>query len=200
MTSPWRSNSQSSMPFMELPADKANELLHVKVVAPTMLARAVPGMVARGEGTIINVSGMLVFSGSAPTKKLPVRRAVYTGTLAHIVALSQALHEELKSQGLQVQALCPGSRRSFTNAKGSISARCPHVGGRDRQPAASRAWGGDLRPRRREDRFARRDIQCRPGGFRRAGAPARGALPHAVRQSLSFRGKFFVPAGAARFQ
>jgi uncharacterized protein len=97
------------MPFVELPADKANELLHVKVVAPTMLARAAaPGMVARGEGTIINVSGMLAFSGPALIEKLPLRRAVYTGTLAHIVALTQALHEELKSQGLRIQALCPG--------------------------------------------------------------------------------------------
>ena len=33
------------MPFAELPAGKADELLHVKAVAPTMLARAaVPGM------------------------------------------------------------------------------------------------------------------------------------------------------------
>jgi short-subunit dehydrogenase len=97
------------MPFTELPADKATELLHVKVVAPTLLAHAAaPGMVARGEGTIINVSGMLAFSGPAPIDKLPLRRAIYTGTLAHIVALSQALHEELKSQGLRVQVLCPG--------------------------------------------------------------------------------------------
>ena len=97
------------MPFTELPANKANELLHVKVVAPTMLARAAAvGMVARGEGTIINVSGMLAFSGPAPIEKLPLRRAVYTGTLAYIVALSQALHEELTSQGLRIQALCPG--------------------------------------------------------------------------------------------
>ncbi len=67
------------MPFIDLPADKASELLHVKVVAPTMLSRA-----------------------AAPG------RAVYVGTLAHLVALSQALHEELKSQGLRIQALCPG--------------------------------------------------------------------------------------------
>jgi hypothetical protein len=39
---------------------------------------------------------------------LPLRRAVYTGTLAYIVAFSQALHEEFKSHGLQIQALCPG--------------------------------------------------------------------------------------------
>jgi short-subunit dehydrogenase len=97
------------MPFAALPASKASELLHVKVVAPTMLARAaVPGMIARGKGTIINVSGMLAFSGPVPSEQLPLRRAVYTGTLAHIVALSQALHEELKGHGLRVQVLCPG--------------------------------------------------------------------------------------------
>lgn len=97
------------MPFTELPPDKAAELMHVKVAAPTMLARAAaPGMAARGEGTIVNVSGMLAFSGPAPIEKLPLRRAVYTGTLAYIVAFSQALHEESKSLGLTIQALCPG--------------------------------------------------------------------------------------------
>lgn len=97
------------MPFVELPADKAQELLHVKVIAPTMLARAAaPGMVARGKGTIVNVSGMLAFSGPASTEQLPLRRAVYTATLAHIVALSQALHAELNPDGVRVQALCPG--------------------------------------------------------------------------------------------
>ena len=39
------------MPFAELPADKARELLYVKVVAPTMIARAAaPGMVSRSAG------------------------------------------------------------------------------------------------------------------------------------------------------
>jgi hypothetical protein len=97
------------MPFVDLPAGKASELLHVKVVAPTMLARAAArGMVTRGKGTIINVSGMLAFSGPVPLEELPLRRAVYTAALAHIVALSQVLHEELKPHGLHVQALCPG--------------------------------------------------------------------------------------------
>ncbi|CAM3602577.1 Short-chain dehydrogenase [Deinococcus saxicola] len=93
------------MPFTVLPADKASELLRVKVAAPTLLARAaVPGMVARGEGTIINVAGMVAFGGPAPAQG----RAVYTGTLAHLVALSQQLHLELSPQGVQVQVLCPG--------------------------------------------------------------------------------------------
>jgi uncharacterized protein len=96
------------MPMAELPAQKARELVHVKVVAPTMLIRAaVPGMVARGEGTIINVAGMIAFSGPAPQAQLP-RRATYAGTLAHLVAMTQVLHEELKSEGLRIQVLCPG--------------------------------------------------------------------------------------------
>jgi uncharacterized protein len=96
------------MPIAELPADKASELVHVKVLAPTMLVRAaVPGMVTRGQGTIINVSGMIAFSGPAPQAQLP-RRAVYAGTLAHLVAMTQVLHEELKSEGLRIQVLCPG--------------------------------------------------------------------------------------------
>jgi short-subunit dehydrogenase len=97
------------MPFAELPADKARELVHVKVVAPAMLARAaVPGMAVRGEGTIINVSGMIAFSGPVPRAQLPLGRAVYAGALACLVAMTQALHEELTPQGLKVQVLCPG--------------------------------------------------------------------------------------------
>lgn len=96
------------MPLADLPADKARELVHVKVVAPTMLTRAaVSGMQARAEGTIINVAGMIAFSGPAPPAQMP-RRAVYAGSLAHLVAMSQTLHAELEGTGVRVQVLCPG--------------------------------------------------------------------------------------------
>ena len=96
------------MPFTELPAAKASEILQVKVVAPTMLAHAAAaGMVARGGGTIVNVSGMLAFGAPAPLGRSP-GRAIYVAALSHIVALSQSLHDELKPRGLRVQALCPG--------------------------------------------------------------------------------------------
>jgi hypothetical protein len=94
------------MAISQLPADKANELVQVKVVAPTMLIRAaVPGMIERGAGTIINVAGMIAFSGPAPHAQ---GRAVYAGTLAHLVTMTQALHEELESEGVKVQVVCPG--------------------------------------------------------------------------------------------
>jgi hypothetical protein len=63
---------------------------------------------ARSAGTIINVSGCWRSAGWRPRATLPPRRAVYTATLAQIVALSQVLHEELKPNGVRVQALCPG--------------------------------------------------------------------------------------------
>ena len=96
------------MPLAELSAEKARELVHVKVVAPTMLTRAaLPGMLSRGEGTIVNVAGMIAFSGPAPASQMP-RRAVYAGTLAHTVAMTQALHAELEETGIAVQVVCPG--------------------------------------------------------------------------------------------
>ncbi|MFJ4843319.1 SDR family NAD(P)-dependent oxidoreductase [Streptomyces sp. NPDC088746] len=96
------------MPLAELPADKARELVHVKVLAPTLLTRAVvAGMRERGEGKIINVAGMIAFSGPADTSVMP-RRAVYAGSLAHLVAMSQTLSAELEDTGVQVQVLCPG--------------------------------------------------------------------------------------------
>ena len=96
------------MPFAELPADQAAEIIRVKELAPTLLARAaVPGMLERGEGSIINVSGMIAFSGPAGPEQMP-RRAVYTGTLAHSIAWTQQLHAELASEGIKVQVVCPG--------------------------------------------------------------------------------------------
>ncbi|WP_239154398.1 SDR family oxidoreductase [Amycolatopsis sp. FDAARGOS 1241] len=62
------------MPLAELPADKARELVKVKVLAPTLLARAaVAGMQERGRGAIVNVAGMIAFSGPAPHSQLPRR-------------------------------------------------------------------------------------------------------------------------------
>jgi short-subunit dehydrogenase len=96
------------MPLADLPAEQARELAQVKVLAPTMLTRAVVGgMQARGEGAIINVAGMIAFSGPAPSSVMP-RRAVYAGGLAFAVALSQTLSAELEGTGVQVQVVCPG--------------------------------------------------------------------------------------------
>ncbi|MBA9003013.1 SDR family NAD(P)-dependent oxidoreductase [Thermomonospora cellulosilytica] len=95
------------MPLADLPADKATELVHVKILAPTLLTRAViGGMRMRGTGTI-NVVGMIAFSGPAPSSVMP-RRAVCTGALAALLAFSQTLSAELEGTGIRVQVLLPG--------------------------------------------------------------------------------------------
>lgn len=121
------------MPFVDLPAEKAAELMHVKVMAPTLLARsAAKRMADRQSGTIINVAGMLAFSGPASLEKLPLRRAVYIASLAYEVALSQALSEELKTSGVRVQVVCPGIvATEFHERQGLDMSKVPRMSAED---------------------------------------------------------------------
>src|SRR5512147_575331 len=64
-------------------------------------------MIARGHGSVINVSSRLAFSGSLGSAELP-KRATYAGANAYINTFSQLLQSELEGTGVQVQALCPG--------------------------------------------------------------------------------------------
>ncbi|HEY2979536.1 MAG TPA: SDR family oxidoreductase [Anaerolineales bacterium] len=96
------------MPFVELEPDRAEELINLQVLAVARLTRtALPGMLARGKGAIINVSSRLGFSRSLGSDPLP-KRATYAGTKAFINTFTQLLQSELQGTGVQVQALCPG--------------------------------------------------------------------------------------------
>ena len=96
------------MPFTELDPDRAEELINLKVLAVARLTRAaLPGLLARGKGAVINVSSRLAFSASLGSGQMP-KRATYVGTKAFINAFSQLLQSELEGTGVQVQALCPG--------------------------------------------------------------------------------------------
>src|SRR6266498_3875562 len=100
------------MPFVQLDPDKAEELINVQVLAVARLTRAaLPGMIARGHGSIINVSSRLAFSGPMGSSQLP-KRATYAGTKAFINTFSQLLQSELEGTGVRVQALCPGVVRT----------------------------------------------------------------------------------------
>jgi uncharacterized protein len=94
--------------FCDVDETVVSDLIAVHVTAVTRLARAaVPAMVARGSGAIINVASALAFSGSLPPEPLPYR-AVYAAAKAFQVTFSQALAGELRGTGVQVQACCPG--------------------------------------------------------------------------------------------
>ena len=97
------------MPMADLPAATARALLGVKVLAPTLLTRAALGpMLARAAGTIVNVAGMIAFSGPAPAAPPSGQRAVYAGTLASTVTQTQTLATELAGTGVGAHVVCPG--------------------------------------------------------------------------------------------
>ncbi|MFJ9342156.1 SDR family NAD(P)-dependent oxidoreductase [Streptomyces sp. NPDC101733] len=127
------------MPLAELSAGQARELVNVKVLAPTMLSRAaVSGMQERGRGAIVNVAGMIAFSGPAPQSQMP-RRAVYAGTLAHLVAMSQTLSAELEGTGVRVQVVCPGVvATEFHERQGLDLSAVPRMSAEDLVTAALR--------------------------------------------------------------
>ena len=66
------------------------------------LAHAVlPGMIERKSGSILNVASTAAFQPGPGM-------AVYFATKAFVLSFSEALHEELKGQGVHVTALCRG--------------------------------------------------------------------------------------------
>jgi short-subunit dehydrogenase len=94
-------------PFVSLDPDRAEELIRLQVVAVTRLTRAaLPGMIARGKGAVINVSSRLAYSATLPSPPLP-KRATYAATKAFVNTFSQLLANELEGTGVRVQALCP---------------------------------------------------------------------------------------------
>jgi uncharacterized protein len=120
-------------------SEKAQELMRVKIVAPTMLTRsAVGGMKARGNGSIINVAGMIAFSGPAPASVMP-HRVVYGGALAYLVTMSQVLSAELESTGVQIQVLCPGIVATASHTRQGLDmSKVPRMSAEDAVAASLR--------------------------------------------------------------
>ncbi|MCO4696757.1 SDR family oxidoreductase [Streptomyces sp. RO-S4] len=95
-------------PFAEVDADLLGRVLNVNVVALTALTRAaVPGMLARGRGAVINVASLLAFAGDLPPDRLP-QRAVYAGSKGYAVTFTRTLAAELADAPVRVQVVCPG--------------------------------------------------------------------------------------------
>lgn len=77
-------------------------LVNLNVRALTELTSLlVPGMVERGFGRILNVASLAAFQ-AVPSM------AAYAASKAYVLALTEALSEELKGSGVTATALCPG--------------------------------------------------------------------------------------------
>jgi uncharacterized protein len=90
-------------PLVASDVDKMDDMIRLNVKALTRLTyAAVPGFVARGNGTIINISSIVAI---APE----VLNGVYGGTKAFVLAFSHSLVHELADKGIRVQAVLPGA-------------------------------------------------------------------------------------------
>ena len=98
------------MPFATLPAEQAQELVQLNVLAPVLLTRAVvPGMVERGEGAVINVASLLAFSGAWDRPYLP-QRAVYAASKSFLVTFTQILARRAARHRRARAGRLPGAR------------------------------------------------------------------------------------------
>jgi uncharacterized protein len=100
------------MPFLDLPVERAEEVLKLNALAPLRLIHAaLPGMVARRRGTVVSVATQLVFSAAADNPALP-RRAVYAATKSFLFTLIRLLWLELRDSGVRLQVVCPNVVRT----------------------------------------------------------------------------------------
>ncbi len=94
--------------FIEVEPQVIDDLINIHVRTVARLTRAaLPSMVRRGHGAIVNVASILALSGQLPPDPLPYR-AVYAGAKAFILAFTEALSGELRGNDVQVQACLPG--------------------------------------------------------------------------------------------
>jgi len=93
----------STAPLLHADIDTMEDMIALNVTALTRLTyAAVPGFVARGRGTIVNIASIV---GVAPE----LLNGVYGGTKAFVLALSRSLRHELAGTGVRVQVVLPGA-------------------------------------------------------------------------------------------
>jgi uncharacterized protein len=88
--------------FHRLPLERESEEVTLNALALMELTHAaVPGMVERGAGAVLNIASIAGF------QPMPYM-AVYSATKAFVQTFSEAVHEELQGTGVSVTSLCPG--------------------------------------------------------------------------------------------
>jgi short-subunit dehydrogenase len=93
----------AAAPLLASDVEKMDEMIRLNVGALTRLTyAAVPGFVARGGGTIVNIASIAAISPET-------LNGVYGGSKAFVLAFSQSLQHELAPQGVRVQAVLPGA-------------------------------------------------------------------------------------------
>ena len=88
--------------FAKLDGKQQRDMIDLNCGVLTELAHAaLPGMIDRGSGGILNVASTAAFQPGPGM-------AVYFATKAFVLSFTEALHEEMREKGVKVSALCPG--------------------------------------------------------------------------------------------
>jgi hypothetical protein len=98
-------------PFVDSKLDAALAMLQLDVVSLTAVTHLfAQDMRTRGRGKILLVASLLAYQGVE-------NFAVYAAAKAYVLRLGEALHRELKRDGVTVTAVCPGmSETGFATA------------------------------------------------------------------------------------
>jgi hypothetical protein len=89
-------------PFLDADLDAALAMVQLDVASLTAVTHVfAQDMRARKRGKILLVASLLAYQGVE-------NFAVYSAAKAYVLRLSEALHRELKRDGITVTALCPG--------------------------------------------------------------------------------------------
>ncbi|WP_067481522.1 SDR family NAD(P)-dependent oxidoreductase [Actinomadura hibisca] len=92
--------------FADLDLDDQLREIELNVTALMRLTHAaLPGMLVRRRGGVLNVASMAGFAPSPGS-------ATYGATKAYVAAFSESLHAEVAGRGVHVTALCPGFTRT----------------------------------------------------------------------------------------
>lgn len=93
-------------PLADASPSRQEAMLELHVMAPMRLTQAaLPVLLRRGQGSIVNVSSIASFVYSPFNVN-------YCATKAYLTSFSEGLAAELAGSGVQIQALCPGFTRS----------------------------------------------------------------------------------------
>lgn len=88
--------------FQDMPWERELGMMGVNMVAVVYLTKLfLPGMIARGNGKILNIASTAAFQPG------PLM-AVYYATKAFVLHFSEAIGNELRGTGVTVTTLCPG--------------------------------------------------------------------------------------------